>query len=150
MQAANAECVWGTTWGGKGGSRTWEFIIPDGSTLSKIALSSGDALDFISFTYKDGYGHTHSSEKFGGDGGSPHMIIFDDNEYLIGISGRVGSFGDHTVITSVTFRTNIRTYGEYGTNPGTDFSFGVTRGKFSGFYGKCGSVVDSLGVILQA
>lgn len=78
------------------------------------------------------------------------QIIFDDNEYLIGISGRVGSFGDNTVITSVTFQTNIRTYGEYGTNPGTDFSFGVTRGKFSGFYGKCGSSVDSLGVILQA
>ena len=76
MQAANAECVWGTTWGGKGGSRTWEFIIPDGSTLTKIALSSGDALDFISFTYKDGYGHTHSSEKFGGDGGSPHVVSF--------------------------------------------------------------------------
>ncbi|XP_023758102.1 protein GOS9 [Lactuca sativa] len=132
--AANAECVWGTPWGGKGGSRTWEFIIPDGSTLTKIDLSSGDALDFISFTYKDGSSSMTMSISSG----------------LVGISGRVGLFGDNTVITSVTFWTNIGTYGEYGTNPRTDFSFGVTLGKFSGFYGKCGNSVDSLGVILQA
>ncbi|CAI9264089.1 unnamed protein product [Lactuca saligna] len=142
--------VWGTPWGGEGGIgvNTWEFIIPDGARLTKIDLSSGDALDFIRFTYKDQYG-THISEKFGGDGGSSHSITFADNEFLIGISGRVGSFDGSTVITSISFETNISTYGQYGTNPGTDFSFGVTRGKISGFYGKYGSYVDSLGVILH-
>ncbi|KAL7592862.1 hypothetical protein Lser_V15G32633 [Lactuca serriola] len=138
-----ASAIWGTPWGGEGGTgvNTWEFIIPDGARLTKIDLSSGDALDFIRFTYKDQYG-THISEKFGGDGGSSHS-------FLIGISGRVGSFDGSTVITSMSFETNISTYGQYGTNPGTDFSLGVTRGKILGFYGKYGSYVDSLGVILH-
>nr|KAJ0186273.1 hypothetical protein LSAT_V11C900473400 [Lactuca sativa] len=115
----SATYVWGTPWGGKGGENVWQFIIPDGGSLAGLTISSGD------------------------------VITFADGEFLIGISGRVGFINNLTVITSLSFETNKYTYGPYGTNPGTDFSFGVTNGKFSGFYGRCGLYVDSLGVILQ-
>ncbi|KAL7592859.1 hypothetical protein Lser_V15G32634 [Lactuca serriola] len=132
-----ASAIWGTPWGGEGGTgvNTWEFIIPDGARLTKIDLSSGDALDFIRFTYKD----------------SMALIFLKNSVAMVArlIRGRVGSFDGSTVITSMSFETNISTYGQYGTNPGTDFSLGVTRGKILGFYGKYGSYVDSLGVILH-
>ncbi|CAH1446306.1 unnamed protein product [Lactuca virosa] len=147
--ATSATYVWGTPWGGKGGENAWQFIIPDGGSLARFTISSGDVVNSIRFSYKDQYGFTLTSEHFGGDGGSSNTITFADDEFLIGISGRVGSINNLTVITSLSFETNNYTYGPYGTNPGTDFSFGVANGKFSGFYGRCGHYVDSLGVILQ-
>ncbi|CAI9264093.1 unnamed protein product [Lactuca saligna] len=141
--------VWIAPWGGKAGNESGEFIIPDGARLTNIDIRSGEAIDFVRFTYKDQSGTDHS-ETFGSEaGGSFHKITFNENEYLITISGRVGPYAGITLVTSLTFQTNLRTYGPYGTNPGTEFSLGVSSGKFSGFYAKYGDYLDSLGVVLQ-
>ncbi|CAH1429847.1 unnamed protein product [Lactuca virosa] len=139
--------VWLTPWGGKGGN-TWQFIIPDGARIIKISVRSGDILDSICLTYKDESGYIFS-ERYGGNGGSLHNIEFADDENLIGISGRFGTFQNLTVITSFSFQTNIKTYGPFGLKGGTDFSIGLAEGKFFGFYGRSGSYIDALGVILQ-
>ncbi|CAH1448758.1 unnamed protein product [Lactuca virosa] len=147
MSASNAVSV--TPWGGKGGSQPWEFILPDGARLIGISVRSGVVLDSISFTYKNQEG-TQTTRPFGGTGGAPYETeTFSNDEFVIGISGRVGSLNDLTVITSLSIQTNVITYGPYGTNPGVDFSIGVNEGKFLGFYGRCGAYIDSLGVILQ-
>ncbi|XP_023742839.1 horcolin-like [Lactuca sativa] len=83
MSASNAISV--APWGGKGGSQSWEFILPDGARLTEISVRCGAVLDSISFTYKDQEG-THSSRSFGGTGGTPYVTeAFADDELVIGL-----------------------------------------------------------------
>lgn len=74
QSASNAISV--APWGGKGGSQSWEFILPDGARLTEISVRCGAVLDSISFTYKDQEG-THSSRSFGGTGGTPYVVSFE-------------------------------------------------------------------------
>jgi hypothetical protein len=56
-------------------------------------------------------------------------------EYLQQIEGFVGAIPFMTGITSITFKSNIRTYGPYGGGGGeTPFKSGI--GKIVGFWGK--------------
>lgn len=78
------------------------------------------------------------------------QVTFADDEDLIQVSGTVGSFNGATVITSLSFHTNIgKTYGPYGQGGGTSFSLPVTKGKYMGFFGNYTDYLTSIGVILQ-
>lgn len=77
------------------------------------------------------------------------QISFADDEELKEISGTVGMFGNLTVVTSLAFKTTQNTYSGYGTYDGTDFSVPVTEGKISGFHGRFGDLLDSIGVVLS-
>jgi hypothetical protein len=74
-------------------------------------------------------------------------------EYLQQIEGFVGKlpvmFGDRQVtgISSITFKSNIKTYGPYGGGVGeTPFKSGI--GKIVGFWGKSGLAIDQIGVFI--
>ncbi|KAF5784291.1 putative jacalin-like lectin domain-containing protein [Helianthus annuus] len=132
-------------WGGSGGG-PWEFI-PDGR-ISQISIRSGSVVDAIYFVFTDRSGNNYRSLHFGGPGGFLHEIPLPIGEEIIRISGRYGVFDGTTVITSLTFKTNRNTYGQYGTDGGTDFSLPITKGRIIGFYGMHGSLLDNIGVIL--
>ncbi len=74
-------------------------------------------------------------------------------EYLQQIEGFVGiipvTFGNRPVtgISSITFKSNIRTYGPYGGGVGeTPFKSGI--GKIVGFWGETGLCVHRIGVFI--
>jgi hypothetical protein len=74
-------------------------------------------------------------------------------EYLQQIEGFVGKIpmmsGDQqvTAISSITFKSNIKTYGPYGGGGGeTPFKSGI--GKIVGFWGKSGLAIDQIGVFI--
>lgn len=77
------------------------------------------------------------------------QFTFADDENLIGISGTVGVYAGYTVITSLSFLTNKKKYGPYGTTQGTSFSLPVAKGSFGGFSGNYGDYLDSFSVILH-
>ncbi|CAI9281958.1 unnamed protein product [Lactuca saligna] len=135
-------------WGGNGRVKPWTFI-PNGR-ISKICINASGCVDSITFTYIDDQGVQKQSERYGGDGGSPHTVTFVDDEHFIGISGTVGVYEHYTVITSLSFVTNKKNYGPYGTNQGTGFSLPVAKGSFGGFKGNYGAYIDSFSVILQS
>ncbi|CAH1445201.1 unnamed protein product [Lactuca virosa] len=134
-------------WGGKGGVNPWTFI-PSGR-ICEICISALGCVDSIRFTYKDRDNVKHHSETYGGDGGSSHTFTFADDKNLIEISGTVGVYGGYTVITSLSFLTNTKKYGPYGTTQGTSFSLPVAKGSFGGFSGNYGDYLDSFSVILH-
>jgi len=75
------------------------------------------------------------------------------DEYLQQIEGSFGrtplTVGNRPVtgISSITFKSNIRTYGPYaGGGGGTPFKSGI--GKIVGFWGKCGLCIDQFGVFI--
>lgn len=54
------------------------------------------------------------------------------------------------VITrSLTFESNMRSYGPFGVEQGANFSFPMTGGKIVGFHGKSGWFLDAIGVYLK-
>ena len=54
-----------------------------------------------------------------------------------------------TVVRSLTFHTNKRTYGPYGDEYGTYFSTSFTDGRIVGFHGREGWYIDGIGVHVQ-
>jgi hypothetical protein len=82
-------------------------------------------------------------------------IKFDyPNEYLQQIEGVLGkehgyhSGGMVTCVTSITFKTNIKTYGPYGNPKLGDQGFKSGSGKIVGFWGGSGQALDRLGVFI--
>lgn len=51
---------------------------------------------------------------------------------------------------SLTFQSNRKTYGPFGVEQGTYFSFPMTGGKIVGFHGRCGWYLDAIGIYLKS
>ncbi len=75
------------------------------------------------------------------------------DEYLQQIEGFFGIIpgvvvGNNPVtgITSLTFKSNIQSYGPYGTGGEIYFKSGI--GKIVGFWGRSGMVLDQIGVFI--
>ncbi|KAK3414055.1 hypothetical protein EUGRSUZ_I02558 [Eucalyptus grandis] len=114
--------------------------------VRQIVVVSGSAIESVSFTYEEGppfrHGRTH--------GGKRNTINLDWlTEVLISVSGYIVNDFGSTVIHSLTFQSNKRTYGPFGTETGRKFSFPATGGKIIGFYGSSGSHLESLGAYLE-
>ncbi|XP_030512415.1 TMV resistance protein N-like [Rhodamnia argentea] len=66
-------------------------------------------------------------------------------EYLISFSGYFGDFFGYTIVRSLAFQSNERTFGPIGVEDGKYFSFPSTGRKIVGFHGRSGLYLDSLG-----
>ncbi|KAJ9536440.1 hypothetical protein OSB04_un000375 [Centaurea solstitialis] len=137
-------------WGSTDGISKWS--IPDDLYRIKkiyIAAGSEDCVHSIMFSYEDINGRLQTTNKFGGDGGEQYTITIGDNEEITRISGTFGEHDNVTVITSLAFGTNQGDYGPFGKTVGTNFSLGVIKGKFFGFYGTYGNYVESFGATIN-
>jgi hypothetical protein len=72
------------------------------------------------------------------------------HEYLQQIEGLTGAIqGFRTdLVTSITFKTNVKTYGPYG-NPGRGTPFKSGIGNIVGLWGSSGWALDKIGVHIQ-
>ncbi|KAL8246258.1 hypothetical protein R6Q59_007474 [Mikania micrantha] len=132
----------------------WSFKLERNHRLKKITVDHGDLIYSLMFTtqYR---GLTHDYNKIGGWNGGDKVskVTFDWNEEIIAISGTVaiseGDFPGHTIISSLSFVTNRKTHGPFGTIRGSPFMVPWNDGLFYGFYGLCGFYLDSIGVYLK-
>lgn len=67
---------------------------------------------------------------------------------IYGYYGRTSEWGP-ILIRSLTFISNRKSYGPFGVEHGTCFSFPMTNGKIVGFHGKSGWYLDAIGVHLK-
>ncbi|KAH7567215.1 hypothetical protein JRO89_XS07G0032900 [Xanthoceras sorbifolium] len=136
-------------WGGQGGSR-WD----DGvySTVRKVVIGHGSGIDSIEIEY-DKKGSSIWSDKHGGKGGHKldTVVLDHPNEFLTSIHGHYGAISGwgEPIVRSLTFVSNTKTYGPYGVEQGTHFSFPVNGGKIVGFHGRCGWYLDAIGIYLK-
>jgi len=72
-------------------------------------------------------------------------------EYLISVTGHYSPVvhGWSPVIQSLTFKSNQRSFGPFGVEEGTPFSFAMEGGKIIGFKGRSGWYLDSIGFYLS-
>ncbi|XP_078153556.1 carbonic anhydrase 2-like [Carex rostrata] len=61
----------------------------------------------------------------------------------------MGSFFGYFVVRSLKFETNFGSYGPYGKEEGTPFELPAINGKVIGFYGRCATWLDTLGVYVD-
>ncbi|CAI9777858.1 unnamed protein product [Fraxinus pennsylvanica] len=136
-------------WGGQDG-----FHWDDGvySTVRQLEIAHGAGVDSVRIEY-DRNGASVWSEKHGGNGGAKIDTVRLDypDEFLTSIRGHYGNLQawGTVFVRSLTFESNKRTYGPYGIEQGTYFTF-PTSGKIVGFHGKCGWYLDAIGVYLES
>ncbi|KAA8537086.1 hypothetical protein F0562_029564 [Nyssa sinensis] len=129
--------------GGHGGDE-WDDGIY--TTVRQIVIYTGLVINSIQIEY-DKNGRSKWSEKHGEiNGGVRHPVTLDyPGEFLISISGYCNTHSGSNVVQSLTFESNRRTYGHFGTKIGTYFKLPITGGKIVGFNGKSGYCLDSIG-----
>ena len=73
------------------------------------------------------------------------------DEFLTSVHGYYGSLDGWgpVFVRSLTFRSNKKTYGPFGVEQGTYFSFPMSGGKIVGFHGKSGWYLDAIGIYLK-
>ncbi|KAK9270749.1 hypothetical protein L1049_026332 [Liquidambar formosana] len=136
-------------WGGQNGIR-WD----DGvySTVRQLVIVHGAGIDSIQIEY-DKKGSSVWSERHGGNGGSKTSKVNLDypDEFLTSIHGYYGGLNEwgRVFIRSLTFESNRKTYGPFGIEEGTYFSFPMSGGKIVGFHGKCSWYLDAIGAYLK-
>ncbi|PON52020.1 Jacalin-like lectin domain containing protein [Parasponia andersonii] len=136
-------------WGGQDGI-DWD----DGvySTVRQVVIAHGTAMDSIQIEY-DKKGSSFWSEKHGGRGGqkTDNVKLDYPHEFLTSIHGCYGKLNEWgpPIVRSLTLISNKKTYGPFGVEQGTSFSFPMSGGKIVGFHGKAGWFLDSIGVHLK-
>ncbi|PSR96896.1 Jacalin-related lectin like, partial [Actinidia chinensis var. chinensis] len=136
-------------WGGNGGSY-WD----DGSYngVREISLAYGRCIDSICVVY-DKNGKPVAAEKHGGVGGNrtAEITLQYPEEFLTSVSGHYCPVvhGGTPVIRSLTFMSNRRTFGPYGVEEGTPFSFSTDGALIVGFKGRSGWYLDAVGFHLS-
>ncbi|WRX26725.1 Jacalin-like lectin domain - like 1, partial [Theobroma cacao] len=136
-------------WGGTGGA-AWDDGTYHG--VREITLVYDRCIDSIRVIY-DKNGKPVTAEKHGGMGGNKtaEIKLNFPEEFLISVSGHycpVVHGGGH-VIRSLTFKSNQRTFGPYGVEEGTPFTFSMEGGRIAGFNGRSGWYLDSIGFRLS-
>ena len=132
--------------GGNGGKPFDHYDVPEGSRLTVIHTYAEWVVNALRFDYADAAGGVGECPQIGGLGGDHHVFYLDEDEYLIGISGRAGWY-----IDSIQFRTNKRRSLLYGGVGGDrDYAFEAPAGyEIVGLFGRSGWYIDSLGVTIR-
>ncbi|RIA85489.1 hypothetical protein C1645_741534 [Glomus cerebriforme] len=121
-------------------------------TIKKIEIQSGGFVDNLQFTYNivtlDGASHDYKGNKYGGNGGTKHDLIFNDDEQPTRISGKYGDYIGSIVIKYLEIQTSQKTY-TFGdrVNRIEDTAFNLPVGVI---YGSCGGFLESIGSIMIA
>ncbi|XP_044450543.1 putative proline-rich receptor-like protein kinase PERK6 isoform X3 [Triticum aestivum] len=125
--------------------------------LTSLTIFCRGIIDSISFSYIDQYGRKQHVGPWGVDyiSQNTETICFGSSEFVEEVSGAYGNYRGILRVISLTFVTNVRTYGPFG-NPYHEHMAGLTHFRFMadegsrivGFHGRSGSYIDAIGVYM--
>ncbi len=132
--------------GGEGGRPFDGYTIPADARLTAVHIFAEWVLDALRFEYAGSDGTPGGNPPIGGLGGYHHVFYLDEDEYLLGISGRCGWYVD-----SLRLHTNKRVSDLYGGEGGErEYALMAPAGhEIVGLFGHCDWYIDSLGVLLR-
>ncbi|KAM6573440.1 hypothetical protein CsatA_017520 [Cannabis sativa] len=142
-------------WGSRSGGDSWSYKPNTSSPIREILFHEGGNIKSIFFRHQDRF----ISGAFGGrdprDRGTERRITLrTPSEYLKSISGTYGLYNRAAdVILSLSFHTNLSTYGPFGrpsgSNPGTPFTIPMEDSVLVGFHGRAGFYLDAIGIYVK-
>jgi Jacalin-like lectin domain len=129
--------------GGPGGSAFVDADIPAEASIVEVRVRAGDFIDSVQMIYSLPDGRSLEADRHGGDGGRAATFRLEPGEYIVGLSGRCGTYVD-----SLRIQTNMRTSQLFGGNGGErDFRIDVPEGNLAtGFTGRSAEYVDAIGL----
>ncbi|MFS7911619.1 putative jacalin-like lectin domain-containing protein [Helianthus anomalus] len=136
-------CITHGPWGASDGE---EWVYKPENFIRKIIVNyCAVVIDSIRFQTGEIESSWFGDPRSGGK--SDTISINYPLEYLVSISGTFGSFdGYDDVVKSLCFKTNVTSYGPYGTNSGTAFSYDGKGGMVLGFHGRAHKYLTAIGV----
>ncbi|KAF7034424.1 hypothetical protein CFC21_045445 [Triticum aestivum] len=134
--------------GGIGGN-VRETSMSDVNRIVQVIVRHWNAVDAISVMYER-KGKEAWADRWGGEGGKPSTFSLQQDEYLTSVHGHYGQFKDFVVIRSLTFVSNLRSYGPYGKEDGVPFALHAgPGGKIMGFHARSGQFLDAIGTYVK-
>ena len=129
--------------GGSGGTEFVDGDIPAGATIVEVHVRGGDVVDSVQLIYSLPDGRPFGAARHGGGGGRDAAFRLEPGEYIVGISGRCGTYVD-----SIRIHTNRRTSQLFGGRGGDrDYRVDVPDGnQVTGFMGRSGAYLDAIGL----
>lgn len=133
--------------GGEGGIPVEGYVVPAGARIREVKLTTGWFVDSIQVGYVDAAGIMQTLPGIGGHGDEVHSFTLEDDEYLVGVSGRSAQYLD-----SIRFHTNKRVSPTYGGEGGeVEFSFLAPEGsEVVGFFGRADWYIDAIGIVARS
>lgn len=77
------------------------------------------------------------------------QICLQPDECFTNVAGHYGQFDRNFVVRSLTFVSNLRTYGPFGQEDGVPFALPAAGGKILGFHARSGRHLDALGTYVK-
>lgn len=132
--------------GGYGGREFSDDALPALSKVVQVKVRHGRSIDAIQIIHETSSGVRHPMSAHGGNGGREEDFLLDDDEFIIGITGRFGNRVD-----SIQFITNKQRSQMFGGNGGgASYLYEAPDGtEIAGFFGRSGNVIDAIGIILK-
>ena len=132
--------------GGEGGMPIEGYVVPAGARIREVKVTTGWFVDSIQVGYVDAAGSVQSLHGIGGHGDALYSFVFEDDEYLVGVSGRSAQYLD-----SIRFHTNKRVSPTYGGEGGeAEYTFLAPEGsEVVGFYGRADWYIDAIGIVAR-
>jgi predicted flap endonuclease-1-like 5' DNA nuclease len=132
--------------GGESGIPVEGYVIPAGARIREVKLTTGWFVDSIQVGYVDAAGAMQTLPGIGGHGDEVHSFTLEDDEYLVGVSGRSAQYLDN-----IRFHTNKRVSPTYGGEGGAvEYSFLAPEGsEVVGFFGRADWYIDAIGIVVR-
>ena len=128
-----------------GGGEFADKELPKDARVIGVKVRHGLLVDGVELLYKTSDNKNGSLGWHGGFGGDADSFLLDEDEYLIGISGRTGDNVD-----SICFITNKRSSRIFGRNGGDKaYEFKWLGEEIVGFHGHSGQYIGQIGVFLR-
>ncbi|KAE8780895.1 Horcolin [Hordeum vulgare] len=134
--------------GGIGGN-VKETSMSDVDRIVQVVVRHGNAVDAISVMYER-KGKEAWTDRWGGGGGNTCLFSLQQDEYLTSVRGHYGQFNGFVVVRSLTFVSNLRSYGPFGMEDGVPFALHAgAGGKIVGFHARSGQFLDAIGTYVK-
>ncbi|AQK93556.1 putative receptor-like protein kinase At4g00960 isoform X2 [Zea mays] len=124
-------------------------VTPPPHRLKAVWLKHGAVIDSLQFSYTDCDGREQGAGPWGSQDAWDKVLQLEPYEFLVGVSGTTGGYAGlpTSVIRSLTFVTNVRTYRTRGAPVGDPFALEAPAGScIVGFHARAGHFLDALGV----
>lgn len=138
--------TWWSLAGGLGGKEFSGYALPPGAKVKEIHVFAGDVIEAIQLIYTGTEGETEGLPRMGALAGNDHVFALEEDEYVTGISGRVGWYVD-----SLRIHTNQRVSETFGGGGGDhEYVYFAPEGsEVAGLFGRTEVHLEALGILTR-